>query len=355
MRLGVRLRCILLAVLCGIAFSTSDTGADARSGASLVAIVTPDPTAGVTHRIEEQLDALGFDVIVLNAPAAGSDGPIGLQQVARNVGAIAAIHVVPLTQAVDVWVADPVTGKEVSRSLTPQVGNAPSDAALALGAVELLRASLLELHPPEPPLAPLGPAPAPSCPPLSQAGERKPFSARAGFALGLGADFGAHGNPPLNADGAAWLDLYGRFGARFLASVTVLQQRVAAAQAGNIDVGTQFYGVEGSLDLNETSRRSVPVAGLGMGAVYVSAHGNPSATAVAAYPNTWAAVPFVHVGEGLTLVSTLRLRGDLLAGWSLERVRLCVDDTSSGTCGQVGQWGAPLLKVTVGIEALWGP
>jgi len=50
---------------------------------------------------------------------------------------------------VEVWVADRVTGKAVVRELDAPEGGT-SDAAVAIGSVELLRASLMELHSGEP-------------------------------------------------------------------------------------------------------------------------------------------------------------------------------------------------------------
>ena len=100
-----------------------------RVGATLVALITTDPTAELSHRVEEQLEALGFDVVVLNPPATGSVGPTSLEQTARNVGAIAAVRIVPMAQSVQVWTADPVSGQSVFRETLP--GRATRAASIA--------------------------------------------------------------------------------------------------------------------------------------------------------------------------------------------------------------------------------
>ena len=125
--------------------------ARAESGATLVAIVTAEPNSSLTRRVRAELEGLGVDVIVLKPPDEGSPSRAPLEQAARSVGAVAAVRLVASSEGkVEVWVADRVTGKAVVRELdAPESG--ASDAAVAIGSVELLRASLMELHSGEPP------------------------------------------------------------------------------------------------------------------------------------------------------------------------------------------------------------
>ncbi len=57
----------------------------------------------------------------------------------------------PSERGVEIWIADRVTGKTVLREMADDGGTPDRDAALALRAVELLRASLLEVGLPAPP------------------------------------------------------------------------------------------------------------------------------------------------------------------------------------------------------------
>src|SRR5882672_4865044 len=143
MRLGVAAAIVTSALL-------APDRAYSQSGATLVAIVTADPTSSLTRRVRAELEGLGLDVIVLKPPDEGSPSRAPLEQAARSVGAVAAVRLIASREGkVEVWVADRVTGKAVVRELdAPESG--ASDAAVAIGSVELLRASLMELHSGEP-------------------------------------------------------------------------------------------------------------------------------------------------------------------------------------------------------------
>jgi hypothetical protein len=128
----------------------------ARADGSRVVLLRP---AGATSETDEainraraELRTEGFVAVVRNAPAEGDPRTV-LSRAAKAEGAIAAISMFqegPGTVA-DLWVIDRVTGKTVIRTVS--VSDVPPEerpATLAIRAVELLRASLVEaLHPPE--------------------------------------------------------------------------------------------------------------------------------------------------------------------------------------------------------------
>jgi hypothetical protein len=334
-------------------------GASARVGATLVALVTTDPTAELSHRVEEQLEALGFDVVVLNPPATGSAGPTSLEQTARNVGAIAAVRIVPMAQSVQVWTAEPVTGQAVFRELLPPAGQKPSDAAVALGAVELLRASLLELHPPEPATPPKPPAPAPTCPPpIVPPPERTP-EPRLGVTAGVGMGLGIAGRPSIAWEIAAWVRLQGRLGLRAFAIVDASPANLTAAPYGNIDVTAQLYGAELAYDLAPSSNTWVPVVGLGLAAADVTVRGvGASTNAINLYESTWPPVillPFARVGGSWAPLPNLRLRADLLGGISTRSVAICGLQTPESECTALAHWGWPLVNASLAVEVLLSP
>lgn len=318
-----------------------------------MALVTTDPTAELSHRVEEQLEALGFDVVVLNPPATGSAGPASLEQTARNVGAIAAVRIVPMAQSVQVWTADPVTGQAVFRELLPTAGQKPSDAAVALGAVELLRASLLELHPPEPATPPKSPPPAPICPPVPPARTPEPLL---GITAGVGTDLGLAGRPSIAWEIAAWVRLQGRLGLRALAIVDASPASVTAAGYGNVDVAAQLYGAELTYDLRTSSSTWVPVVGLGIAAADVTVRGVATSTGVIdLYKGTWPPVvvlPFAHLGGSWAPLGGLRLRADLLGGISSRSLAICVQSTGTDCAAVIAHWGQPLVNASLGIEVL---
>ncbi len=334
--------------------------ASPRVGATLVALVTTDPTAELSHRVEEQLEALGFDVVVLNPPATGSVGPMSLEQTARNVGAIAAVRIVPMAQSVQVWTADPVSGQSVFRELLPPAGQKPSDAAVALGAVELLRASLLELHPPEPAALPKPPQPAPTCPPPVVAPIEKAPEPRLGVTVGVGMGLGLAGRPSVSWEMAAWIRLQGRLGLRAFAIVDASPANVTAASDGNVDVTAQLYGAELTYDLMASSSTWVPVVGLGVADADVSVRGvGASTSAIDLYESTgpWppVVVPFAHLGGSWAPLGGLRLRADLLGGVSSRSVSVAICQSNGSDCTAVAHWGQPLISATLGLEVLLSP
>jgi hypothetical protein len=328
--------------------------ARAREGATLVALVTTDPTAELSHRVEEQLEALGLDVLVLNPPVTGSAGPTALEQAARNVGALAAIRIVPMAQSVQVWTVDPVSGQSVFRELLAPSGQKPSDASVALGAVELLRASLLELHPPEAPAAPKAPAPPVTCPPPPPLPPQRSWQPRVGIAAGAGVDFAIAGRPAVSWETAAWLRLSGRVGARVLVMASLSDARLSAAPYGDLLVDTQLYGGELTYDLAPSESASVPVVGLGLAAVDVAVRGLSAQNNVNLDDSNWRALPFVQLGESWSPLQGLRLRADLLGGLATAAISACVAQrTGSSMC--FAQWGEPLVNVSLGAEVLIAP
>ena len=351
---SLRQRFSLWVALTGLLLWAGD--ASPRVGATLVALVTTDPTAELSHRVEEQLEALGFDVVVLNPPATGSVGPTSLEQTARNVGAIAAVRIVPMAQSVQVWTADPVSGQSVFREMLPPAGPKPSDAAVALGAVELLRASLLELHPPEAVAPPKPPPLAPTCPPPVVAPPGRTPEPRLGVTTGVGVDLGLAGRPSVSWEMAAWVRLQGRLGLRALAMVNASPADVTAAPYGNVDVAAQVYGAELTYDLTPSSSTWVPVVGLGVAGAEVTVRGVAASTnAVNLYENTWVALPFAHVGGSWAPLGGLRLRADLLGGVSSPSVAVCVLQSPGSDCTAVAHWGQPLVNATLGLEVLLSP
>lgn len=343
-----RLRLSLVAILASFALAPGH--AAAQAGATLVAVVTSDPNAPLTQRVRAELVGIGVDVIVLRPPAEGSPGRTPLEQAARNVGAIAAVRLVPSGEGVEVWVADRVTGKAVVRALAmPAEGGPASDASVAIGAVELLRASLMELHSSEPPRGEVFATEqvrALALPSLRSAEMGRP---RVGLSAGGGVELGVRGLGP-SGEGtfALWLGIAPRLGIRALAALTLAPAHVDAPH-GSFDVTSQLFGVEACYDFAEPAGAWVPVAGLGVAAANVHASGTAVPPFVSASESTWLAAPLLRLGLAWAFVHGLRLRADALGAWSLAPARIRAVNV------EVGPWGAPFAMVSLGLEVLWAP
>src|SRR5262249_27000792 len=133
---------------------------------------------------------------------------------ARNVGAVAAIRLVPSGAGVEVWVTDRVTGKTIVRDLAT-----PSGDAVALGAVELLRASFMELHADVPHRGEVAPTPQVKALALPEAPPPEPR--RPSLAAGAGVGLSAAG-PSADAQIAVAAPLWKGLGVRAFASLPLV-------------------------------------------------------------------------------------------------------------------------------------
>lgn len=319
--------------------------ARAESGATLVAIVTAEPNASLTRRVRAELEGLGVDVIVLKPPDEASPSRAPLEQAARSVGAVAAVRLVASREGkVEVWVADRVTGKAVVRELDASESGA-SDAAVAIGSVELLRASLMELHSGEPPH---GDAPATEKV-QSLALAPAPRTARLGLEAGAGAELGVRGlGPSADADVGLWIRVASRFGARVLAHASLSPAHVTTP-SGAVDARSQLFGALATWDFVDASARWVPSVSAGMAAAHVSTTGTAAPPFVSATAARWSAAPVAGLGLAWSFATGLRLRADGLAALTLPPVHVTTPTTA------VGWWGAPALFVSLGVEVLWSP
>jgi hypothetical protein len=140
----------------------------AHSRVALVGPAQPDALiAEVTSRMSAELAASGFDVVLVPPP---DDGNVrSAVELARSEpGVVATFAVVGLGRqaAVDVWLSERITGKTIVKRLDSgpaSTGRGPT--VLAIRAVELLRASLLETV--VPPADPAAASPAPLPPEVS--------------------------------------------------------------------------------------------------------------------------------------------------------------------------------------------
>lgn len=324
----------------------------AQDGATLVAVVTAEPNASLTRRVRAELSGLGVDVIVLKPPAeASSSMRAPLEQTARSVGAVAAVRLISSREGrVEVWVADRVTGKAVVRELEASERGG-SDASVAVGVVELLRASLMELHgggarygdaPATPKVTAIaGSAPAAPAPP--------PWTPRLSLTLGAGATLATTRiGPEGSAQLAVWARLLPHLGARAFGAFTLAPANLAT-NAGAVDVRSQVFGAMLVYEPATAEARWAPSLAAGAAAAHVSANGTASAPFVGTKDDSWSFGPTVGAGLALRLARGLRVRVDAAALWALPATRVRVADDA------VGRWGAPELLLGGGLELQWAP
>jgi len=328
------------------AFAVPEHVARAESGATLVAIVTTEPTSSLTRRVRAELQGMGLDVIVLKPPDEGSASRAPLERAARSVGAIAAVRLIASSEGkVEVWVADRVTGKAVVRELDASESGA-SDAAVAIGSVELLRASLMELHSSE---APHGDAPAsPKIESLALPSTPAPAVPRLGLGVGAGAELGVRGlGPSADANLGLWVRLAPRLGARIVGRSSLSPARVETP-SGAVEVRSLLVGAMAEFAFADVAGPWVPSVALGIAAAHVSTTGTAVPPFVSASEATWAAAPLGGLGVAWAFATDLRLRADGLVAWTLPPVHVSTPTTA------IGGWGYPAVMLSLGVEVLWG-
>jgi hypothetical protein len=168
-----------------MAFAGAAEAAPAR--VALVHAQTPSPLEQKTlTRLRGELTAAGFEVSETARRA--EDAREAAEEEPPVAGVFATISIVPRTaDAADIWVADRITGKTVVRRVEARAGsNGDVAAILAVRAVELLQASLLEAiePPPRAEQAPTPPVPLDVSEWMSRRQETRPsFSLDAGLGL----------------------------------------------------------------------------------------------------------------------------------------------------------------------------
>jgi hypothetical protein len=352
MTLGAKLAPRIAAVIVWVALAPGAQqkahAAQNATGATLVAIVTAEPNGSLARRVREHLQALGVDVLVLKPPEEASPGRAPLEQAARGIGAIAAIRLVSSGEGkVEVWVADRVTGKAVVRELQASASGS-SDEDVALASVELLRASLMELHAGRPSHGDVPPnrqieALAFPVRPAERFVPRLALQASAGAEVGAGPL-----GPAPDASVALWARIAPGLGATVTAHASLSPAEVSAGY-GSVDVRSQLFGAMATYAPTGESAAWTPTLSLGFGAAHVTASGKAVPPLVSEDASTWCAAPLVAVGLGWAFVPGMRLRADVLAAAALPAVHVRAAGTS------VGQWGAPAVFVSMGLEMMWGP
>jgi hypothetical protein len=128
-------------------------GPAARANPSRVVVIRPPATDQVTaeaiHRVAGELVAAGFEVAFLDA-SPERDARAQLAAAAERLDPVATFAIFPLREggAAEVWLTDRTSGKTVIQRIeTRSISPSHVSAVLAVRAVEVLRASFLDLRP----------------------------------------------------------------------------------------------------------------------------------------------------------------------------------------------------------------
>lgn len=372
----VSLCCAL--VLPGLDALAAPDAADAPKIAPRILLVVEGEPGALFRRLQAELEQLGFNV------RAEQQGGTSLAERAGRVGANAAIRVPRSRKAVEIWVADPEGDASVLKEVVitqerPKKGGA-DDAVIATRAVELLRASFLEIHlempqpaPPEPPppeAADAGadagssadasdaaaPAPPPRATPTPTATQRtvpatpndssrQPLPLSDGSELRLvGAVAGSASPGGVPADGHLALGLTLDFSQHLAASGLLLTPSIFSEVSGSEGSAAVHMSL-GLLELAWTGgARLEPVLGAGAGVAWLITSGDAAAGFQAQSDASLVPMGVLRAGLAWQLSDTLRAALDGRVGATASRVRVRFDSR------EVAEWGRPLVLLSAGIE-----
>ena len=326
-----------------------------RARVALAQPVEPDEMqAEVATRIRAELEAAAFEVVVV-ALDSGADPRQGVELARLDPAPIAAVAIVRLKDrpAVDVWVSDRLTGKTLVKRI--DVGKRPdaeTTSALAIHAVELLRASLLEMrtqtnHGDASAIAETSAVPkevgewvdraivAPTLRPLLE----QPAVGIAAAALYSSAGLGPSLAPALCASIGAPNGLAGRLslvGPAFGAEVR--------SPSGSAFVRQELFVAE--LVYAPSRRWLSPLASAGLGGYHLYVRGSASDPLYRGMTShVWAILADVGIGVAARVGSNAALSLDLHAFMTQPAARITVGDASFGTVGR------PSLLASLGVVA----
>jgi hypothetical protein len=317
----------------------------AEPSTSLVVLISEQPGDAVSERLERDLRSQGLSVLVLSATPENSSSAAALEQTARGLGGIAAVRVLAGARGSELWVLEPQTSRSVKRSLSRPAGSAADPNEIALGTLELLRASLLELHQPA---AARNREPAASNRPetTSAPAPAAPRVAWLSLSGGLAADLGLRSvGPSLTTLWAAWLRLGGCFGMRGFVSLPLLAEQ-ADVPEGRVEVEPTVLGAGLTCGLSRPSSLFSPRVSLGFAGAHVTTRGIAHDPLASSSESVWLGGGYGLLGVGVHLTSDVRLNLDA-TGVLLPTPAVIVVNRR-----ELGTWGAPGGVVSLGLEVL---
>lgn len=316
-----------------------------EAATALVVLVADEPGDAVSARLERDLRSLGLAVMVLSATPENSNGAQALERTARSLGAMAAIRVLAGARGSELWLANPATNHTLTRPLAQAASSTGDASEVALGTLELLRASMLELH-----TQSRAPAPAPRPEPTPPAGAvSEPKVATFSLSGGLAADLGLRSvSPSLSTLWAAGLQVGGCFGLRGFAALPLFAQKGDVPE-GQIEVEPLLLGGGLACSLARSDARLWPRVSLGFAGARVVTRGTAIDPSRSSSSAVWLAGGYGMLGLGLRVARDVRVNLDA-TGVLLPTPAVILVDRQ-----QVATWGAPGGITSLSVEVLTGP
>ena len=321
--------CLLLCL------SGSDVSFAAESSPRVVLIEDPGETT-ILPRLRAELVGLGLDVLTV-AKNQDEQLPRDLIARARDLGAVAAFRVVVVDDRADVWIADRVTGKVVLRELLPR-GAQIDGRVVALRAVELLRASLLELDMGKPPPAEVPRATLTETTGLLPERERFSFAAESAFLWSPGGCSPGVGVAAKVTWQPTWI------GARLSGGSVLAPATIHVPDVGQGEVVTRWLALEAVWQPRRTRLAWRPRVALGMAMLATRLHGVAEPPWTTRRQTVYTLSPVAAVDLGWPLHPRVRLNAGAAYLHPLRGVDILVAGAS------VGSYGRDIVLVSLGVD-----
>jgi hypothetical protein len=299
---------------------------------AVISSVEGDP---LTETVRLELRNLGFAPVILTADR----DELSLSQVAdiaRTVGAAAAVHIRHAPAAVEIWTADRAARRvELRDVLIPDAEEALPDAVVAMRATDLVRAALLERRDGATVVAKAAAAPAPQPPRVELAA-----------ALGPVGVWTPGGVGPLGG-GALSLRAWsaGGLGASLRVTSTVAPS-VATAE-GTVDAAVHSVALLAGRRWPARGGRIGAFAEAGATAVWVHATATPDTGFVASARDEFTAGAVGAAGTTFGLTDHVRLYAELAGGVCPGRAVVEANGRA------LAAWGRAFVMVSPGLEVVW--
>ena len=301
-------------------------GANAFAGDRVVVVNDGDPV--IQKRVIEELNAVGFDAKLYEGAPDDS-----LEMIAEQASAAAVVRLARKGGNIEVWVADRVTNKTVFRSLEVGEGKA-QDTVAVIAAVELLRASLMELHAERPPAGKVMPKAEtqafskPKPPPP----KKKTFGMLAALGLG-GAMAGLKTGIGMRLPVAVTMHAHRLWYLRLNGAFFLFGSKKSQPE-GDVRYEPWFGGAEVGAFLNRMRPPIYPFLGVGGGAsmVHVEGHGKGAYLS----NSRWLRAPVMYgrVGANLPVGRYLLIQASIAAGMALKTDRITVMGKEAARLGR---------------------
>jgi hypothetical protein len=317
----------LLFMFC-LASAEGATGAS-RPAPSRVALIRILGDERLQMRLEAELRAQHFEIVEVAPTSAPL--PRELDDALAATGAGAVIRVGASPEVIQVWVANALTGKRISREVAPEEGARLDRAIVAMWAVELLRAAAFA-----PRVEVVAAAPAPPPPPRVANVGLEVAPALAWSAGGLGPSWHV-------VIGARW-QAWSRAGveASFFAPLSPLRiERADGVAVISMSLaGVGLYAATGAAD----ARWSLHAAA-GAALLVMRAAGDTTDVYQGHSDRAVSGGPYARAGAAVRLSRFFRLRADAFGGVIAPRPVVQFDQAT------VASWGQPWVAGLVGAEA----